>query len=373
MSEANTLAVHKKKHDLNAKNAYQYNKLKTARFYFVPCEVTETYDEVVFVYDLEGLAAFGEARNMSNKDKYGMLLQILEAVLRSPEYTFLINPDNLYFDIHKRIRILERDIRSRTDDSRPERLLEMRALAGYLLQRKYTYENLREGGSALLNKKGNTKFLLELESLEQMSECFRNLHGEETEREKRLFVQVGKKEYRRKVWFMGLTAAGCVGLGVLAAYQNKFMISPQQRALTAERAYMEQDFTGVVDALAHIPLEQIDKHEKYLLAVVSVRGQSVDNFDLNTKERLLSKLSYDGDEYLLDYWIALGRVDVDQALDIAMRMSDHQLTLYAYLQKIDLISADTSLSGDEKVQQIDSLRGKIKALAEELGIEYQEK
>lgn len=111
MSEANTLTVHKKKHDLNAKNAYQYNKLKTARFYFVPCEVAETYDEVVFKYALAGLVPFSEARNMSNQDQYGLLLQILEAFLESPEYTFLINPGNLYFDVHNRIRILERDIR----------------------------------------------------------------------------------------------------------------------------------------------------------------------------------------------------------------------------------------------------------------------
>jgi len=70
---------------------------------------------------------------------------------------------------------------------------------------------------------------------------------------------------------------------------------------------MENDYAGVADALAGIPVEQMDMHEKYLLAVVYIRGQSVDSFNMYTKERLI--------------------------------------------QKLDMVSADSSLTGEDKTQQ----------------------
>uniref|UniRef100_UPI0028A2B680 type VII secretion protein EssB/YukC n=1 Tax=Lacrimispora sp. TaxID=2719234 RepID=UPI0028A2B680 len=88
-----------------------------------------------------------------------------------------------------------------------------------------------------------------------------------------------------------------------------------------QRAYLENDLTGVIDALEKILAEQLDRHEKYILAVVAIRGQSVDSFPAETKDRLISRLSYKGDENLLDYWIYLGRLEADQAIDAAMRMS----------------------------------------------------
>ena len=161
-------------------------------------------------------------------------------------------------------------------------------------------------------------------------------------------------------------------MAALLVYQKVWQTDPMSSALQAERYYMENNLTAVADALAPIPVSEIDVHEKYILAVTYIRGQSIDSFDYGTKERLISKLSWQGDENLLDYWIHLGRLDVDQALDVAMRISDNQLTLYAYLQKLEQISMDTQLPGEEKARQIDAVRSKIKTLAEELGVSYKE-
>ncbi|WP_312503375.1 type VII secretion protein EssB/YukC [Lacrimispora sp.] len=97
----------------------------------------------------------------------------------------------------------------------------------------------------------------------------------------------------------------------------------------------------------------------------------MDSFPTETKDRLISRLSYKGDENLLDYWIHLGRLEADQAIDAAMRMSDNQLFLYAYLQKLETVSSYTTISGEIKSDQMNSLKEKIKTLANELGIEYQ--
>lgn len=359
--------------DMDAKNPYEYHKLETAKFYFVPCTVEETYDELIFTYDLELLYPFSHARTMRNPEKYGFLLQILESISSSSEYKFSLHPENIYLDAQNRIRILERDLRHEGEGTEDAILEDIRALAGYLLQKKYSFENFKEGGTVLLKKQSTTRYLLEIDNQENAIEVLRTLQKEEREKDQERLLYVNKKGYRSSLWMLGLAVTGCVCMTAVLIYQNHWVIKREASALMAERAYMEQDFPAVMDALAGIPLEQMDRHEKYLLAVVSIRGQSVDSFQAETKERLLSKLSYDGDEHLLDYWISLGRMDADQALDIAMRMSDYQLTLYAYLQKMDLISADNLMPGEEKVQQVESLKEKVKNLANELGIEYQEK
>lgn len=370
MNGENTLVLQRKKNELYAKNLYQYDRLATAKFYFVPCDIEETYDEVVFTYNLEGLMPFNEARDMRDGDKYGLLLQILEVLSASSEFTFLLNPGNLFFDQHKRIRIMERDICNQGTVSNHVEAIQ--ALAGYLFQKTYTFENLQQGGISLLKKHNKTQYLLEIDSLEKARQDFQERQDKEREKERFQWLYVKRSSYIRNLWLLGITAAACIGMAGLLIYQKQWIIVPQSEALMAERAYMEQDYPAVVDALSRVPLDQMDKHEKYLLASVAIRGQSVDSFDNETRERLLSKLSYSGDEHLLDYWICLVRFEVDQALDIAMRMSDQQLTIYAYLQKIDLVSTDNSLSGEEKAQEINLLKGKVKTLADELGIEYKE-
>ena len=373
MKEENRFVLNLKKSDMTAKNSYQYHKLENAGFYFVPCSITETYDELEAVFQMEGLRPFSEARKMRNADKYGFLIQILEAIDSGKEYSFSLNPENLYLNPQNRVCILNRDISSKTEEEKKNQWMDMQALAGYLLQRQYRYEDLRKGGFTLLKKQKRLKYILELEEPGQAREIFQQYQEAEREKDREELSLVNKHRYRSCLVIMCIAAAGCIAMTALLVYQKYWIEKPLRGALMAERAYMESDYTRVADALAGIGVEQMDRHEKYLLAVVYIRGQSVDAFNRYTKERLIAKLSYHGEEQQLDYWIHLGRMDADQALDVAMRMSDSQLMLYAYLQKLDMVSADSSLTGEEKTQQIESLKGKIKSLADELGIEYKDK
>lgn len=372
MTEENTIILHIKKIDMNAKNLYEFTKLESARFYFVPCTIEETSDEIKAVFDIRGMRPFHEARKMRKSERYGFILQVLDAIAENPDYYFSLSPDNLFLDSQDRVRILNRDAANGSEEESDDKQMDIKAFAGYLLQKRYTYDNLREGGLKLLSKQKGTKSISEIESVAQAKERFQKAYIEEKEKDNREFISVRKKGYYRSKWIMRIALAGCAAMALFLIYQNYWIIKPQSSSLKAERAYLENDFIGVTDALAEIPVDKIEKHEKFVLATVYIRGQSVDVFNMETKERLLSRLTYQGDESLLDYWIYLGRLDVDQALDTAMRMSDNQLILYAYLQKLEIVSSDTSLTGEMKAQQMASLKEKIKSLAEQLGIEYVE-
>ena len=171
--------------------------------------------------------------------------------------------------------------------------------------------------------------------------------------------------------------AGMILFLVLAAaalaytlYQHYKLIAPQRAALTAQRAYVESDYVAVIDSLKEVQPDALDVHEKYILAVSYIKGQAVDNFSSEAKDNILSRLNVKGDASVMDYWIYLGRLETKEAEDIALKMSDNQLLLYAYLQERDQVSRDSSLKGDEKAARMEMLDGEIDKLAEKLGIQY---
>lgn len=363
------ITVTKKKQDLYASNIYQYHKLAEEKYCFVPCRVEEAQDELEFTFFTENMTLLTRVRDMELSVKYGILVQILEICMEHPQYCFSLCPDNLYLDMQNRVRVLERDFLENGIFGE-ERLTEVLALAGCILQKKYSYDDFYKGGLKLLSRQRRTRFLTEITTVDEALEVFRSRQKEA--REQQNLILVGRESYRYRTAFLIITSLGCVVLAALFVYQKVWQTDPMASALQAERYYMENNLTAVADALASTPVSEMDAHEKYILAVTYIRGQSIDSFDYGTKERLISKLSWQGDENLLDYWIYLGRLDVDQALDVAMRISDNQLTLYAYLQKLEQVSMDTQLPGEEKTQQMETIRSRIKSLAEELGVTYKE-
>lgn len=361
-----------KKIEMNANNDYQYSRIKKVGDDFASCTIEETRDELFFHFTNTDLICLEQGRKLKNIDKWKLLIQITEAVLKNEEYSFSICPENVCYDSLLRIKILVRDVVGEKSESKEDVFQSIQSLAGYLFQKKYSYEDYKEGGIKLLKQQKRTQYLLELKNVEQAYMAFKEHFAEEYDKRENTIREVGKQKFCYMTCTMWIALFGCAVTVTYMIYANYMMIQPQIKALQAERAYVENNLPGVAEALEDIPVTELDKHEKYLLATVSIKGQIVDTFDNETKELLLSKLSYGGDETLLDYWIYLGRLEADSAIDIAMRKSDNQLLLYAYLKKMDIISEDDMMSGEEKAQQLDALKGKVKSLADTLGISYEQ-
>ena len=69
-------------------------------------------------------------------------------------------------------------------------------------------------------------------------------------------------------------------------------------------------------------------------------------------------------ESKLDYWIYLGRSDTEQAADIALRLSDDQLLLYAYMKEKAITEENTELTGAEKSDKLNEITKKMEPLME---------
>jgi len=68
------------------------------------------------------------------------------------------------------------------------------------------------------------------------------------------------------------------------------------------------------------------------------------------------------DPVIFYYWILLGRLKFDEAIDIAQRLGDDELLLFAYVKYEVVVRNDTTISGEEKTTLLNEIAGRISTL-----------
>ena len=106
-----------------------------------------------------------------------------------------------------------------------------------------------------------------------------------------------------------------------------------------------------------------------MLAVAYIKCEDL---TAEQKNNILDRLVPDGDERVMEYWICLGRENVEEAENIAMQCSDNEMLLYAYLKEKQLLELNTEMSGEEKGAALENLQNKIDSLAEQYTTEEDE-
>lgn len=189
-------------------------------------------------------------------------------------------------------------------------------------------------------------------------------------REEKTTLRVDRKKQRILSVYAVVSAFALAGLLTAGIYSFGWYIPRQERITAANDAFLKKDYITVIDSLREFAVEDIDRPQKYILATAYIQGQAVDTFSTADKEAILSKITYDASETVLNYWIHLGRLEVAEAEELAMQMSDNQLLLYAYMQELDQLEQGSGLSGEEKNNREQELREEIRGLADNLGISY---
>ena len=175
-------------------------------------------------------------------------------------------------------------------------------------------------------------------------------------------------KYRRLAGYGIASVFLLILLTAAVIYSFGWYMPRQERLLAAEDAYIRKDYVALVDALEGVGNEELSHAGKYMLANAYIQGQAVDTFSVKDKETILSKVTYQSNENVLDYWIHLGRLELREAEDLAMKMSDDQLLLYAYMQELRQVESDEAISGERKIERKQELMKNIEELAGRLGL-----
>lgn len=190
------------------------------------------------------------------------------------------------------------------------------------------------------------------QDLEELRELVIQTYRSKREEETATTVRVSRSSFK---WFK----LGTIWLGVLSTlllvplvYLVFIQYPFKETLLAADEAFVKVDYSGVIDKLDKIDREDLPYTQKYELAYSYIQG-----FDFSDEQKavILNNVTLKSDELYLDYWISIGRGQVDDSIDIAKRLDDADLILYALLEKREQVRENKNLSGSEREELLSEI------------------
>jgi len=321
------------------------------------CELEETDDGVTFLFDMTDVESAENIGQKSKEDQLRFLSNCTELEKLFVEYDFSLSPENIVFDINFKPFVLVRDGKKGGENFQ----IQYSALIGSVLQSRYKYEDYLQGGQDLYKKKKLLSEISEAATISDIKECLINEYREEkaiTNSTKRL---VNRRTVVASRVLIPVLAVLVLVLGYFmwgAIFQD---IPYKNSVIAANNAYISNDYLGVLQALKDLEVTSLSQESKHILARSNVVTEALSDAQ---KENVLRGLTLRTDSSILDYWIILGRLDFDGAIDIAQRLGDDELLLFAYVKYEVYVKNDTSLTGEEKTNLISNLDQKISSLSD---------
>ena len=330
---------------------------------FLPFVVVADKEDAEITFDIHDKRPVTELFGESLEDR----LIALEGAgwLKNNEdiYEFSMDPGNLYYDIHGTVYVLMRYLRQ--DPPTYSFTDKYRSLIGAVLQDRYTYWDYLEGGQGLLEKDPFLATLRGMTRTKDIQEALRNEYLRVHQETRALFVlQPRGKAKKLRLASAAATVIACA-LAAFIGFRMLWVEPYHASSMALASAYVTSDYTGCILAMEKTPVQRMDPIQKYMLATAYVRLESLDT---EQKENVLATISLKDSSLRAEYWIHLGRWETEEALDIAMQLSDGQLEIYAYLKERARLEADTALSGEEKQAAVEAVESRIDDLQEKYGL-----
>lgn len=332
----------------------------------IPCQFEQKPDEFVLTFDVKGYTAVKDLRQASKIDKLRLLSNCAELEQLQKEYIFSLKPSNIMCDYNLKPRVLMRDIAPlETEDF----LAQYKALSATLLSSQYSYSDFLEGGNDLYAKKPFLKSIGDQQTVDGLYQLLFKAYCQERDYIKKYKKLVNKANSIAVRIGVPLMAAAIVTLSVFCFKAYKQTMPFQKSMIESNNAYTAGNYVRATKALNHYEVDEIPFESKYILsrAYVMVEGLTEEQ-----KKNVLSTLTLQTEKTVIDYWIYIGREMYADAIDRAKLLGDDELLLFALIRQDVALKNSTSLSGEEKAEQIASVESEIEALQEKMEESKQE-
>lgn len=351
----------KRKAEMSAQTSYDFGKLVFPQNEFLKSSYQEEKEEIIFNYDVTEYQKFTDIKNEKRETVIINLIDCAKLEKICHSYKIELRPDNLFYNIHNQVAIMYRDVYGKGEEFKEEEFIsQYRSLIGFALQNKYSYNDYYDGGMELLEKDKFLEKIAEEDTLEGIVNCLK----EEYERLIKNFaatkITINKKKYRRNKILLVVTSVLMImsigGLGYELIWEKPY----KDAVIEANKNYLKINYNGVIESLRNIDVSRLSVYDKYILAHSYIQSETLTE---EQKRNIKTALSLDTNEKVLDYWIALGRLEVSEAENVAQQISDNDLLLYAYMKEKNMLETDSNISGEEKASRLDELSGKIEQLS----------
>lgn len=356
-----TLSIEIKKSDLNSQNPFELVKIKYGEF-FIPVEYEIKEEDIVFTYDVTGMKNVSRINEESIQDRYRFLINLgkLEKVWMYYKYSLL--PENIYYDENFIPYIMNRDIYEQGKTGDNSKFVELyKTYIGGILGNKYNIKKLQQSGIEILKNETSFSEFYISDDVSDVINKLRDRRNEFIKKEKNSKVTISKISNNVKTMVSIMASILLLIISGLLIWVYYFRLSYSDTVVYAMESYISLDYIQCINSLNNIEVDDMDKVTKYILAVSYAKTENLKKEEISG---IVSGLSVNSDERELEYWIALGRLDVEQAQEISKALSDDKLLIYAYMKELNLLQQDTSKSGTEKQSRINELESNIKELGD---------
>ncbi|MDR2546452.1 MAG: hypothetical protein LBC96_02940 [Lachnospiraceae bacterium] len=323
--------------------------------FLVPCRLEEKTEYIELLFNTSGLEYSEHLINIPWHEKLRFLINCARLDELFKSYEAGLSPDNIMVDINLNPRIIIRDIKVEDDVF----LKRYKALIGTMLYGR-SYNDYLELGKILYRKNALLKQVSACDTTQEIVDMLTKHYNDTRADIRRKKTLINKKEIRISRITLFIMAIVLVAT-LFYSYINIFQTIPyQEKTITAYEAYIEGDFLSVTAALSSLATEQMNNMSKYILSRSYVISEGL---TAEQRDSILRGLTMNTDPLVFDYWISVGRLDFNKAIDIAARLGDHDFLLFAYMKQEIVVKNDTTMSGDEKTALLNELETKIKSLS----------
>jgi type VII secretion protein EssB len=254
---------------------------------------------------------------------------------------------------HDRMTLLKTLIKS---EAAIEDITDYKCLIGSVLMEQYTYEDFKIGGLSLLTESEFTEKIYEAKDENEVVCALQEEYEKERkQRDGSRFLMSKKIHSLMKISIIVLSILLTLSI-VWIAYSFFYIHNFERSMNELSDAYLIADYVKCIDCTKEISIDRMNLNQKYMLSKAYVL---TDNLTNEQKDLIVSTLSYRENNGRTDYWIYIGRNDYAMAEDMAMRLSDDEILLYAYMKEKAYVEADISISGEAKETKIKELETKM--------------
>lgn len=334
----------------------EYEFLVYSNKMLVPCELEQNEDSVILKFNFDKTEQFCNIFEKPRVEKLRCLVNCSGFSDLRKMYSFSLNPSNLVYDMNLYPMVIERNVPKRTDDF----INEYKSLIASVLYPKYTYDDYYCGGKDLFHKKKLLKEIDDCSNVEEIISVLMEAYSEEE-----YDIRKNKKLLSKRRIIITRIAIPVLSLIAVLAFVFGYIlvfieIPYRNNVIYANNAYISEDYLAVQSFMSDIEIEKIEKNEKYILSRSYIITESLTE---EQKKHILSGITMKTDERVMCYWIEIGRLNFDEAIDYAQRIGDDELLLFALIKKTAYVKSNTSITGEEKTELLNSLESQIKELS----------
>lgn len=342
-----------KKSSININSDFDIYQLERKSDYLLDCQILREQDKLTFEFYHQHERPFEEIKSLSLSFQYQALLNIQYILKDAKRIKISLNPNNLTFDVNMMPKAIMRDIYEDQFDEQ-DFVHQYKSLIGHVLQNKYTFNDYYQGGQQLLSKNKNTSAYAEITSFVELIDTLNKEYKKIQDQLQKSMIEVDRKKYSRmKIGSRVLSVLFVITL-LAGGYLGGFRLLEEKTFNKANEEYIKQDYISVMETLENVSVDRMSTNTKYILATSNIKTEALTD---EQKNNILSSVTLNADERILEFWIYLGKSDHEQAIDIAKQLGNKEYIAYGYMKEKSKVENDKSLSGtqrEEKLKEIES-------------------